>query len=83
MTAQEKAQSLFDKMWLYTTSIDDDHDEEIKARAYFARECAYVVCDEFLSHCRNNHSIIGLFGELAQYWQDVKSILGNINRPSS
>lgn len=83
MTAQEKAQSLFDKMWVYTTSIDEDHDEEIKARAFFARSSAKVVCDEFILNLKNQHKIQSEFGEAELYWSEVKRIIGYINRQST
>lgn len=83
MTAQEKAQEIFDKMWLYQNSIDEDDEEYEKAMIYFTRESAKILCDEFIKYFDGAHEIKAEFGAIQYFWTAVKECIDNINKAST
>lgn len=74
MTAQEKAQSLFDKMWNIIAPLPD-----------VARDCALVVCEEFIKyHERQLHnSAILHHATERSYWHQVRVKIEVLEKPST
>lgn len=74
MTPQEKAQSLFDKMWNIIAPLPD-----------VARDCALVVCEEFINYHQRQfrHSAIAYHSIELSYWHQVRVNIEVLEKPST
>jgi hypothetical protein len=90
MTSKEKAQSLFDKMWMKCQfSIGADHmrfaNQERERTAELSRDAAQIVCKEVIDELRRlgmaTTSTILIHSE--QWWREVATKIDHLEYPSS